>query len=72
MNRKQAEEFVQNGLELSDNVIVRAGKKETIVTCSGVAVKEDSIGLKAYMVFDMPKAPRASKEITAKSKKGSK
>lgn len=72
MNRKEAEEFVQNGLELSDNVIVRSGKKETILTCSGLAVKEDSFGLKAYMVFDMPKTPRAVKEITAKSKKGGK
>jgi len=70
MNRKEAEEFVQNGLELSDNVVVRNGKKETILTCSGLTVKETPDGLRAYMVFDMPKTPRVVKEVTVKSKKG--
>lgn len=72
MNRSKVEELIKTGITLSDDIIVRSGKKDTVTACSGLTVKETSEGLRAYMVFEMPKTPRAIKEITAKSKKGGK
>lgn len=72
MTRSKVEELIKTGIDLSDDIIVRNGKKDTVVQCSGLTVKETADGLRAYMVFDMPKTPRATKEVTAKSKKGGK
>ncbi len=72
MNRSQVEAMIKTGITLSDDIIVRSGKRDTITPCSGLTVKETTDGLRAYMVFELQKTPRAPKEVTARAKKGGK